>query len=387
MFWEFWLIKYSLSTKYIRLATVFGLILFFGLRGFVYTDWMSYYPLFKNIPIFWGNEVGKIANHTINEQFKTDIVNGTVGIELGFIYSTALFKTIIPNYFAWIFINTFFDIILLDIFFKRYSKYYVLSFILFLVFGGLILEFNLLRNIKAILLFLLSLKYLQNRQIIPYMLINGLGLLFHSTAIIFFPLYFILYKEWPKKLLWIIFFIGNIVFLFHMSYLKPILIFFGDLIGGRLMLITRVYFENDLFNKPYGIGLGYIERIITFGIIMYFYKRLKEDSINNLIFINAYIIYFIIYFYFAELSIAVERLSLLFAFSYWILYPNIIKLISGHWNKLFVVTTFMFYCILKLTASNSNIFSKYDNIISGIESFEIRKQRVEKDLQTVINKK
>lgn len=384
MFWEFRLLKLEKDTKYIRWAVLTGFVFFFGLRGFVYTDWMMYYPLFDKLPTIWDGGLTSVLSTDFSEDFVTDVNIGQAGIELGFIYFTVFFKSIIPDYFAFIFFNTLIDALLLNVFIKRYSRYYVLSFILFIAFGGLILEFNLLRNIKALLLFLISLKYLQERRILPYMLLNLAGFLFHSSALIFLPLYFILNKQWPQWLIWTIFIVGNIIFLLQIKYLEPIALSIADLIGGRMGVKVRLYFVSDLYSQPYGIGLGYIERIITFMVMILFQKKLKEQNSYNLIFINSYLLYFIIYFFFAELMIAVERLSLLFVFSYWILYTEILGIIKEEINKLVLVLILTAYCILKLAQANSNVFCRYDNLLFGIESFEDRSMHVYNDLDAIL---
>lgn len=385
MFWEFRLLKLEKDTKYIRWAVLTGFVFFFGLRGFVYTDWMMYYPLFDKLPTIWDGGLTSVLSTDFSEDFVTDVNVGQAGIELGFIYFTVFFKSIIPDYFAFIFFNTLIDALLLNVFIKRYSRYYVLSFILFIAFGGLILEFNLLRNIKALLLFLISLKYLKERRILPYMLLNLAGFLFHSSALIFLPLYFILNKQWPQWLIWTIFIVGNIIFLLQIKYLEPIVLSVAELVGGRMGVKARLYFVSDLYSQPYGIGLGYIERIITFLVIMLFQKKLKEQKSYNLIFINSFLLYFIIYFFFAELMIAVQRVSLLFVFSYWILYTEILYIIKEEINKLVLVLILTAYCILKLTQFNSNIFSRYDNLLFGIESFEDRSMHVYNDLDAILN--
>jgi hypothetical protein len=233
---------------------------------------------------------------------------------------------------------------------------------------------------------MLSLKYLENRNIIPYMLLNLLGFLFHSSAIIFLPLYFFLHKEWPKKLIWGIFIGGILVFTLQLKYLEPVLLYFSNLIGGKIMLVTKYYLEDDFYGKPFGIGIGYVERIVTFLVIMKFYYKLKNQDSSNIIILNTYVLYFVVYFYFGEFVVTVERFSLLFAFSYWILYPNIIRIIQRPRmpnNFLYLV---VFYCILKVALSNYSVFSKYDNLVFGIESYQERSARVSKDLNTVLRK-
>jgi hypothetical protein len=386
MLLEFRFLKFEKDTKYIRWAVITGFVFFFGLRGFVYTDWKLYYPLFEKLPTIWDGGLTSILSTDFSEDFVTDVSVGQAGIELGFIYFAVFFKSIIPNYFAFVFFNSIIDVILLNVFFKRYSRYYTLSFILFIVFGGLILEFNLIRNIKAVLLFLISIKYLQERKIIPYMLLNLAGFFFHSSAIVFFPLYFILNKQWPQWLIWGIFIVGNIIYLLQIKYLGPALISVADLMGGRMGVKVRLYFSMDLYSRPYGIGIGYIERIITFFIFIIFQKKLKEENSNNIIFINAFLLYFIIYFFFAEIMVAIERLSLLFVFSYWIVYPKILELINKSINKLVFVLFILAYSVLKLVHANSNIFSKYDNLLFGIESFENRNLHIYNNIDDILGR-
>lgn len=387
MFLEFRQLKFEKDIKYIRWATIAGFTFFFGLRGFVFSDWFMYYNLFEKMPTLWDGGFSSILSGDFNEFFATDVSTGKTGLEMGFIYSTFLFKSIIPNYFVWVCFSVFIDILLLDIFIRRYSPYYVLSVLLFVAFGGLIIEFNLMRNVKAILLFLLSLKYLEERKIIPYALMNLVGFLFHSSAIVFFPLYFLLNKKLPTWLLWTIFILGNAITLLHISYLQPLMLLFADLIGGRLGVQIKLYFAIDFFNQSYGISIGYIERVVTYLLILLFQKKLIEQNIRNQLFINGYILYFFIFFFFSEIMVAVERLSLLFAFSYWIIYPALLNLVKEAANKLVFALTLILFCYLKVAMATINVFAKYDNVLFGIESYEARLQRVENDLDALIDSK
>jgi len=384
MFLEFRYIKYEKDTKFIKWAAIVGFVFFFGLRGFVYTDWVMYYPLFDKMPTIWDGGLISVLSTDFSDNFVTDVNVGQAGIEMGFVYFTCLCKSIVPNYYVFVFINTVIDIYLLNIFLKRYSKYYILSFILFIVFGGLILEFNLIRNFKALLLFLISIKYIEERRIAPYMLLNVIGFFFHSSALIFLPLYFILKKEWPKWFIWTIFIVGNIIFLFQIKFLEPFALSAADIIGGRMAVKVKLYFASDLYSQPYGLGLGYIERFMTFLLIVLSQKKLKEQNLYNIVFINIFFLYFIVYSFFGEIMVAVERLSLLFVFSYWILYPALLELVKNTINKLVLVLFIFTYSVLKLTQANSNIFSKYDNHLFGIDSYENRRMIIDNNMNAIL---
>lgn len=385
MFLEFRYLKFGKDIKYIRWAVMASFVYFLGLRGFLYTDWLVYYPLFNELPTIWDGGIVSVWNMDFSDKFVTDVSIGQAGIEMGFIYFSVFFKSIIPDYFAWVFFNTILDIILLDIFLRRYNQYYVFGFIIFFVFGGLMAECNLLRNIKAILIFLISLKYLEERRLIPYMVLNLIGVAFHSSAIVFFPLYFFLHKKSPQWLFWTVFFIGNLIFLLQIQYMEPIMMRLADQIGGLIAVKIKLYFTLDIFDRRMGIGMAYLEQNAMFLLIALLQKKLIINKPRNNLFINAYLIYFICFYFFSEMMVVVDRLSLLFIFSYWILIPEMVSLLDTSLKKITVLIILIPYCFLKMAMINSNVFARYDNLLFGIESFDDRHTKVVNDLENVVN--
>jgi hypothetical protein len=377
MFAEFLLIKNQRGTNAVRWGVLVGFMFFFGLRGFIYTDWVIYHPFFEKLPTIWEGGLTSVLSSDFSEQFVTDANVGKAGVEMGFVYFSVLIKSIAPNYFFFVFINTLVDLILLDAFVKRYSKYYVLSFLLFFVFGGLGIEINLMRNVKALMLFLLSIRYITEKRLIPFLLLNGLGFLFHSSAILFFPMYFLLNKTWPKWLVWTLFAVGNVLYIFKIQYLQSAAIGLADLVGGRMGVKVRLYFASDFYNQAYGFGIGYFERVLTFLVVTLFGTKLCEHNPKSRIFINAFYLYFIVYFFFSEILVAVERLSLLFVFSYWILYPELLNYLQKTLQKWMVLCLLLFYSVVKTVQANSNIYARYDNLMWGVQSFEDRKILIE----------
>lgn len=384
MFVEFRRLKLELDTSYVRWLTIISFLIFFGLRGFIFTDWIIYYSIFDKLPTLWDGGLESLMN--VSETFEADLEVGKAGYEMGFIVTTFIFKSLIPNYFVWIFANVLVDIWLLDKFIRRFSPYYVMAFVVFIAMGGLIIECNLIRNIKAILLFMISIKYLEERRLFLYLILNGIGVLFHSSAVIFFPLYFILHKECPKWLMWAIFILGNVIFLLQIGYLKPLMLSFADMFGGRLGVQIKIYFALDLYSQPYGISMGYLERVMTFLLLIVFKEALIERSKHNIILINVYIVYFIIFFYFSEVMIAVDRLTLLFIFSYWVIFPQLYQLIRHTTVKWAVVSIIILFCGVKTSLVSSNIFAKYDNLLTGIEGYEVRLMHHDNNVDKFVEK-
>ena len=122
--WEFSLkAKGDRRLKKIRIVIWGSFLFFFGLRGFVNTDCLSYYPFFEGLKTVWD---GYSYGYVLSEY----------DWEPGFITVVYLLKSIIPNYFVWTFVWTLIAIIALDSFFSRNVKYYSLGFLLFFIFGG-----------------------------------------------------------------------------------------------------------------------------------------------------------------------------------------------------------------------------------------------------------
>lgn len=348
-------IKYRQDRKIffsIRYFTVFGLIFFLACRGLVSSDWVSYYPFFEELPTL-GNGWTAITEYAKKSFF-----------ENGFCIYSSLVKSIFPSYYFWVFVSTTIDIIILDFFFKKKSKYYVLSFILFFAFGGLLMELNLYRNMKSFVLFLISLHYVHERRFIPYFLLNLLGILFHTTSI----LYILLYPFWNTRFFIRfsvpIFIIGNIIFLFRIEYFNSFLTFFNGVFSSDLQRFFR-YLNNP---EQYKISIGYLERIITYILVIKMAPRLLLNK-ENIVYINAFIFYFISFFFLAEIGVAVERITLLFAFSYWILYPELLSLATLSRNKKKYLALILTLCMMKNLLANNGFISYYENVFFEASTF------------------
>jgi len=329
-------------------------ILFFGLRGFVGWDWFNYYPTFQQTPSL----------------FQLDKTSISAFSEFGFVIYMSIFKTLSLDYHSFVFFSAVIHVWLLSIFLNRYlpSGFYVFGFIIFLVMNGLVMEIDLKRNYKAILLFLISIKYIEKRKILPYFLLNAIGLMFHVSAIVFFPLYFFLHRPVRKNWMLIIFIIGLIIFFLQISFLKPLGLFVANLLGDRFVHLVYAY----IFDTPYGITIGLLERLGSATLIYLCYDKLLAKSKSNIIFINSFILYFVVFFYFNEAFTISHRMGFLFIFSYWILWPSIIDALMIVKNKIIFIFLFSVYSILKMIGTTNLPVWRYDNILFGIEKYETR---------------
>ena len=237
--------------KYVAWANII-LLLFIGLRGFVMTDFISYYPFFDLI-----QDIDSLPTVILLK-----------GWEPGFIIYTYICKLIFPNYFVWIFVSTAIDLWLLNIVVQRYSVNHIMSLMCFFAVGGLPLEMNVLRNAKAVLIFLLSIKYIQDKKLLKYVGVILLAMTFHMSAILYLPLYFILNRKWPDWILWAIFVVGIVVLFFHFEILS---FFFSNFTFEDEDSRLGHYASHHVGDMDaYRISFGTIERIFTYIFLVIF---------------------------------------------------------------------------------------------------------------------
>jgi len=363
---------HSRNEGVLRIVVLGTFIIFFGFRGFIGWDWASYYPFYEGL--------GKNLASNIKNNFL---------MASGFTVYSTFIKYFFKNYHLYIFINTLIDAIILDLFFKKYlpRKLYVLGFIIFLAMGGIMLEVDNLRNLKAILLFLISLKYLKERNPIPYFALNFLGLLFHFSAIVYFPLYFFFHKPIPKKWILVIFIIGNLIFFAKIQYIKPLLFYIASRFGdGYSVSIKIINYTNSGVNGiSYGFSIGYFERFFSTILILLNYNKLIKISKSYVIFINAFVAYIIANLYLYEMNVLVVRIGDLFIFSYWILWPSLYYILKSN-KKIIGLALISMYVFLKIYFVTDIAPYNYDNVLTGIKTYNERFEILEQVGPQIVKK-
>jgi hypothetical protein len=239
--------------------------------------------------------------------------------------------------------------------------------------GGLAFEVDNMRNFVSILLFLLSLKYIEERKSGKFYVLNVLGILFHTSAIFYFPLYFFLHKPIKREVIAVIFVIGVLLFFFRIEYIRPFVWNIAETFGGRYLNLVNSYLNSPIYGKSYGFSIGLVERIFSAILIILYYTKLIKKSNCNILFINAFVCFFVFYFFFSEIAIIVHRVGGLFIFSYWILWPTIIHISSIQTNRILIICILATYINLKMVGMTKTIMYQYDNVLFGMKSYKERK--------------
>lgn len=342
----------QLTPKSSRWCAYFVMWVFIGLRGHIMSDFIVYYPYFEN--------QSDILHFSSQEFYDAHF-------EPGFLIYTAVFKLFCSNYFAWIAFNTLIDLVVLAWFFHRYCRSMVLPLIFFIAFNGILMEFNLYRNMKAIDCFLLSLPYLQQRRIWPYIMLNLLGFTFHASSLLYLPVYFILTLNTNLMVRVGCFVISNFIFLGNIQVISELL--------NNLSFFQAL----DAYDKVAGytgsatevkISIGYLERTVGFIVFSLYYNRLVKTNRAYVVFYNSFLIYYCCYLSLYEVKVLVERIPYLFMFSYWVLYPAVVD-IRSRWRQVLRAGV-AFLVVLKIVSSNHPAV-RYENILLPHSTYEQRK--------------
>lgn len=343
---KYYLKEVRILDKELRfIILIFIFIFFIGLRGYILTDWINYCDFYDKLPKIY--EVRNLFITLKGLQF-----------EPGFILLSSILKTFSFNYFNWQLNCVLIDFFVISYFFKKnVPYYYFLGFLFFFCFGGIPLEFNLLRNSKSIMCFLLSYQYINGNKR-KYFLWNIIGCTFHVSSLIYIVMYPFMIRKYNKVFILGIYFLGNLFFIFHIKWLRLIL----ESIFSRLPeLSIFVRLLGYTKSSPSLISFGYLKRNLEF-LFIFFIGRRYLDYKENVFLYNSFFVYHIIYLTFYEMLVFVERLPILFIFSYWLLFPKIIKKMNLNNKKTFL---FIFVVILSLYfyTGFSNILYYYDNAL------------------------
>lgn len=222
------------------------------------------------------------------------LVNGTAtGIwidkEIGYLWLVDIVGFFNGNYqmvFAIISIST------ITLFYKG-LKYFFKKKQTYLLFGTLLFipmfyfySMNGIRQALATAIFFYSIKFIINRRAIKYFVSLVVAILFHKSAVILFPLYWLINIKYSKLWLWIYFFLGIIILV--MNPLQIIMELFTS------MKIPYFYYFKD---QQIAIVTSLSTKIITissFLIILIFSMFMNRNKpIENVVF-NAMIFFILL---------------------------------------------------------------------------------------------
>lgn len=350
------------------------MVVFFALRGFVGDDWVGYHPVYIRVQVsdihldIWNSHGWRYEpGFTVLVYFCR-----AIGGEDGFLFFQGICSVL--------------QLLLLFRFFRIYSQNLPLTLYTFLAMGGFLMLINAMRNTLSIAIVLNALPYLMERRPIPYFLLCLLAISFHASAVIFIPMYFLLHRHYPRWVFLMLFVAGNCIVLFHIPLISGGISFVASLISSRLdTMVTSYLNDSHMASKSFVISIGYLERLFTGTLLLIYYDRLIQMRRHNVLFINAFILFFCFYFFFSEIFEVGRRLSDLFIFAYWILWFDLLRCFQRPSNRILYACFIGLYCSIKVFGLTGYPNTRYENILFGHTSYEVRLVEHTNDVKVVRN--
>lgn len=368
------------SVPYLLLALVSFVLLCKGKKE--YNKKFSYITLIIVHLVFWGLR-WHIMSDTLAYEIEFDTINPVFSwkyIEThswwwdkGFVLFTMIVKLINPSFAFFVFINSLVDILLFSLCLKKYSNYFLISILAFLAFQGILSEVNLLRNMKSILLFLLSIKDIENRRLISFLLINFVGYTFHSSALLFFPMYWILNRHYKFRFIIVISIFITAIYLLGLNPIEQFIIQYLDIYGGELKKLNTYI---TTYSDDIPLSIGTLERLLTLVLVMWTYYKSEKRSSQFTIFFNSFICFYILYALFGFNSVFRDRIPYLFIYSYWFIYPYIFVFFVSKKRGLKFAFYFLFF--MKIYTSTNICSAYYENIMFKVTSRQQREYLIRK---------
>lgn len=251
------------------------------------------------------------------------------------------------------------------IYYRFISKHVPIDYYWFAVFlyifsvDIMLTHLTAMRQSVAIMIFVFSLDYINKRNLIRYILCIILASLFHYTAILLLPVYFLSYLNKKFNFLY-----GSLVIAFYV-----LLIFGGQIISPYINnIIGSFYAKYMMYEKGKGVnsGLGYVYYAIMLIIIIYQGRKQDKD-------IRFYYIIAISGILVMPMRLIIEmlsRLGLYFIPASIIVYPNLLRNIKGKFDKiaffmLIIVFTFFQFFQFFYSDTYNKYFMTYQTIFTS----------------------
>lgn len=343
--------KFGKNNSMCHNALFFFLLLFFFMsflrweRG---TDWGSYYSFFRYLNLYKGGEY----------EYGFTLLNKIV----------ALFG----DYTMMLFVQACIFYILMYKCLIKFSLVPLFSLmILFVIcnYAGIFF----VRQTIAMSLTTFSLFYIQEKKFLKFLIILLLAASIHVSALAFLISYFIFYKYYSFKRLFIILLVLASVGIVFTAYVMPM--FSSEL---RIFMKVSGYLEEGMDSDIGGMSSvllycrGVASRLFSLLIISYIVKDTRQhDSFCNGLF-NIYFVGMCIYLFLGAMNQTLARLAIGFELVQIFLYPYIV---CHYWFKnrliLFFLISAYFFSRVVAPGPYTNLFVPYKSVFNKELNVEI----------------
>lgn len=233
-----------------------------------------------------------------------------------------LCKDIVPSFVFFKLLIAIIFYVLAFPFFKYFTTYKYIALLLFYFIMSFDINFNILRQSLAIALFLKSLQYLNQGQIIQAIIFIFLSILFHNSAVflLIIPLLYMLNirKHLVLQIVILLFFSFLPTGVYLTIYERIIQSLFGS--SGDIFLMAEQYLNSNYGSSQGFSAVLFVQTLINVSVLLFLSRK---SDISNLILWGLYL--YILITVIANQIPIIYRLSLYFAPIYIVCIAEVIK--------------------------------------------------------------
>ena len=233
-----------------------------------------------------------------------------------------------------------------------------LSFMIYLCGTFYFFSMNGVRQSVAIMLFYYSFRYIKEHNLKMYLVLNGIGALFHSSAVLFLPLYFILNKKFKFKIK-VTLIIGTI---FASNIVIPFIV--------SILMKTRyaMYLTNGYYSAQESMNFSMYLNIILFLLYEWSLRERIADELGN-IYVNIHFCGVIVSLLATSLPLMI-RIFMSFRFIEFLSVPYLANIQRKRRYRqiieFFILLLYFMYFVWGVLIQNGNTVLPYKTIFSKL---------------------
>ncbi len=267
--------------------------------------------------------------------------------EIGFKGIFTLFKLLGVDYYIFLMVLLFFNIVALLVMLCQNVRFIVLgAAIYFLSIDGFFFAISFYRQSISVSIFMISISFLLGLGWKRYFLLNGFGFLFHVSSLVTLPIFFIKFIRFHCGFLYVI---------------APVIIYFSGIFGWSQEFVIYIlncfnvyleYVKTDAFSGESGMGFGYLLQLSLF-IFLVLSANVENERERTTVFLYS------LYLCLVGMSVNMllfYRLSVFFSPVQAIAIPMLISKSRIKQKKILCLAVLALYVVLFLRNFTSPIF-------------------------------
>lgn len=313
------------------------------------TDWGVYSAYFQTAP-------------SIASIFDWDyFISHQSPFEFGYFLLNVFLRHFIEDSYVFFFIVELIICTLLYKSLKKYTDHVAIALLIYFTVLFTALDVAFIRQGIAVLLFLYSVQYIKERELVRYFIWVTAAAAFHVSALVLYPLYFLSNRVFSNKLIIGALAVSISFFLLKIDIVSPLLNLFPE------NPMVEYYIDTPQYSVSRPLSFTHVEFILILTVLLSHRSRIDELRASNAyfnIFINLFVIYGILIFMFFGVSIVSARLKFYFLTSFLIIFPAVLGLLEED-SRLMGYFILVLYLLIYMAAlyQLTPYFSEYKNFL------------------------